>query len=220
MLVLAIMSSSKTKRKLNNRRTTSEQTRKGNKRNKTTRENIAKQDRAVVWRQLSNDQDDSSSAARSSCSTDEDSYGNKKGGAVSRIEPPIMVEKGQHPSNVSVYHNEVNVNKTKHACHCQQSAYDVVQSKKRENAVILSGLKKYLCEKWYEFTKFITKDKQTKNYIEDAIQCGYVSARTSEEVTEKEFANKYQIRIYTAMVELRHNSQNLARRNSLSKYLL
>ena len=181
--------------------------RKGRKRNKTTRENIAKQLRAVVRQQLSNDQDDSSSAARSSCLTDKDSYGNKKVGAVSRIEPPIMVEKGQHPSNVSVYHNEVNVNKTKHAYDRRQSAYDMVQSKKRENSVIMSGLKKYLREKWYEFTKFITKDKQTKHYIEDAIQCGYVSAQTSEGVTEKEFANKYQLRIYTAMAKLRRNSQ-------------
>ena len=113
--------------------------RKGRKRNKTTRKNVAKQNRAVVWQQLSNDQDDSSSAAWSSCSTDKNSYGNKKVGAVSTNRPPVMVEKGPHPSNVSVFHNEVNVNKTKDAYDHQQSAYDMVQSKKRENLVICQG---------------------------------------------------------------------------------
>ena len=125
-------------------RTTSKQKRKGRKKYITTRENSTKRNIAEVWQQFLNDQDDSSTTTQSSCSTDKNSYRNKKVGAVSTNGPPVMVEKGPHPSNVSVFHNDVNVNKTKHAYDPQQSAYDMVQSKKRENSVIMSGLKKYL----------------------------------------------------------------------------
>ena len=133
------MSSSKNKRKIDNQETTSKQKRKGTKINITTRENSTKQNKAEVWQQLLNDQDDSSTATQSSRSTDKNSYGNKKIGPVSTNGPPVMVEKGPHPSNVSVFHNEVNVNKTKDAYDHQQSAYDMVQSKKRENLVICQG---------------------------------------------------------------------------------
>ena len=214
------MSSSKNKRKIYDQLTTLKQKRKSRKINVTTRESSTQRNRAEDAQQLPKDGDDSSTTTPSSRSTDKNSYRNKEVSQVSRNVPPDMVEKVLHPSNVSLYPNEVNVNKTKVGYDHLQSAYDVFLSKKRENGTIVTGLKKYLREKWYEFTKFITKDKQTKHYMEDAMRCGYVSARTSEGVTEKEFANKNQLKVYTAMAELRRNSQNLARRHYLGKKIL
>ena len=208
------MSSSKTKRKIYDQNTTSKQKRKSRKLNVTTRESSTQCNRAENAQQLTKDGDDSSKTTQSSRLTDEEVS------QVSRNVPPDMVEKVPHPLNVSVFPNEVNVNKTKVGYDHLQSTYDVFLRKKRENGIIRTGLKKYLHEKWYEFTKFITKDEQTKHYIEDAMRCGYVSARTSEGVTEKEFANKNQLKVYTAMAELRHNSQNLVRRHYLGKKIL
>ena len=80
---------------------------------------------------------------------------------------------------------------------------------------VKSDLRAYLRKFWYKGIKFIDCDETAREFIQDAIIKESVVIPTGW--THDFFCELYQSKVYTAMSNIRHNSQNLARGNYLGK---
>ena len=89
-----------------------------------------------------------------------------------------------------------------------------------DKKTMMTRLKDSIRSKWYGSYKFITCEKQAKLYLMDAFNRTLISKPTEASITELEFMQTFQNKVYTIMSDLRRNSQNLARKNYLSKLLI
>ena len=80
---------------------------------------------------------------------------------------------------------------------------------------VKSDLRAYLRKFWYKGIKFIDCDETAREFIQDAIIKESVVIPTGW--THDFFCELYQGKVYTAMSNIRHNTQNLARGNYLGK---
>ena len=80
---------------------------------------------------------------------------------------------------------------------------------------VRSDLRGYLRKFWYKGIKFIDCDETAREFIQDAIIKESVVIPTGW--THDFFCELYQNKVYTAMSNIRHNTQNLARGNYLGK---
>lgn len=87
---------------------------------------------------------------------------------------------------------------------------------KQRHQKVIKDLRDFINAKWYSGIKFITNDDQAKRYIEDATSSGEVMIPSAW--TREEFRERYQIKMFKAFTDLRHNCQLLARKNYLRKH--
>ena len=89
------------------------------------------------------------------------------------------------------------------------------ENKKFNNKVLMDGLKNLLRQRWYKFSKFVADDRKAVMFIMDAVQRKTVSVPAN--MSDTQFIKKNLNKVYTAMSQLRRNSQTLARNNYLGK---
>ena len=90
------------------------------------------------------------------------------------------------------------------------------ENKKFNNKVLMDSLKNFLRKRWYKFSKFVADDRKAVMFIMDAVQRNTVSVPAN--MSDTQFIKKKLNKVYTAMSQLRRNSQTLARNNYLGKY--
>ena len=89
------------------------------------------------------------------------------------------------------------------------------ENKKFNNKVLMDSLKNSLRQRWYKFSKFVADDRKAVMFIMDAVQRKTVSVPAN--MSDTQFIKKNLNKVYTAMSQLRRNSQTLARNNYLGK---
>ena len=94
---------------------------------------------------------------------------------------------------------------------------DEEKIRKHANKTLMEKLKLSIRSKWYTKYKFITKEEDARLMLTDALNRNLISVPTGANMTEEAFIQNFQNKVFTTMSTLRHNSQNLARRNYLSE---
>ena len=95
------------------------------------------------------------------------------------------------------------------------------QRKKNHANDIVTSMKRGLRARWYDCYKFIWTDKDANLYLSDILRKKYVNIPTEDKNTKEEiFIQLNQNKMFTAMAQLRKNSQTLAFLKYRSKYKL
>ena len=94
---------------------------------------------------------------------------------------------------------------------------DAEKARKHANKTMMERLKESIRSKWYTNYKFITREDDARLMLTDALNRELISVPPETNMTEEGFIQHFQNKVYTTMSTLRHNSQNLARKNYLSE---
>ena len=82
-------------------------------------------------------------------------------------------------------------------------------------AQMLTGLSKYIRNKYYRDMKFCPNDKMASIVCQESVLLGHV--QIPNEFTVPQFTNYFKDKVQSALSKLRHNGQTLARRNYMGK---
>ena len=154
---------------------------------------------------------DESSTSGISNSEDEKSLEEQLEIPTKKTTPPTSV--AGKASAVSTITNAKDVTIRRDIINPQTGSY---RNGKVSDKRVKNDLRGYLRKYWYKGVKFINCDKIAREYLQDAITSESVVIPTG--MTHDAFCDKYQSGINTAMSQIRHNSQLLARKNYLGKY--
>ena len=84
------------------------------------------------------------------------------------------------------------------------------QTKKDDVKDLLRRMKRALRANWYDHRKFVWTDEEARVLLTDAINHTHVNVPNKAKMTEELFIQQNQNKIFTAMAQLRKNSQTLA----------
>ena len=84
------------------------------------------------------------------------------------------------------------------------------QTKKDDVKDLLRRMKRALRANWYDHRKFVWTDEEARVLLTDAINHTHVNVPNKANMTEELFIQQNQNKIFTAMAQLRKNSQTLA----------
>ena len=127
--------------------------------------------------------------------------------------PPVSVEVNKN--TVSTVTTPAEVTHQNNGYNPQPRYYGSIVMDVRDDKRVKHDLRNYLRRHWYQGIKFIVNDEQSQDLFEDSIRTKVVVK--PNKLTYEQFYNKYQNGINTAMSQIRHKSQLLARKNYLGK---
>lgn len=87
---------------------------------------------------------------------------------------------------------------------------NVEQTKKNDVKELLRRMKGSLRENWYDHNKFVWTDDDARMFLTDAINRTLINPPTKVKMSEELFIQQNQNKMFTAMAQLRKNSQTLA----------
>lgn len=137
----------------------------------------------------------------------------EKAPPVSVEAPPVLVH--VNTNTVSTVTTPTGVIQQNYGYNTQTRYYGSIVVDVRDDKRVKNDLRNYLRKHWYQGVKFIRNDEHSRRLIKDSIRTKV--AVKPNELTLEQFYDKYQNGINTAMSQIRHNSQLLARKNYLCK---